>query len=94
MYRFNWSGSQLGLYGSIRGLSRFVTLTVFLPLAKRYAPGGPSTDPASNIRFDLNMLVVAILLEVLTLLMFGLATVGELFYIGKEKGFFFCWLLN
>ncbi|KAG0206032.1 hypothetical protein BGX31_002847 [Mortierella sp. GBA43] len=88
MYRFNWSGSQLGLFGSIRGLSRFVTLTVFLPLAKRYAPGGPSTDPASNIRFDLNMLVVAILLEVLTLLMFGLATVGELFYVGAMTGAF------
>ncbi|KAF9353126.1 hypothetical protein BGX34_011789 [Mortierella sp. NVP85] len=82
MFRFHWPEAQLGLIATIQGLSRFIVLTSFLPLLKLFVPEG--SNAASNIEFDLKVMMAATFLEAGTLFMYGVATIGELFYLGKE----------
>ncbi|KAI8362944.1 major facilitator superfamily domain-containing protein [Mortierella sp. GBAus27b] len=86
MFRFHWAATQISLFSTIQGMSRFVVLMVIVPLIKWYAPGGTATDPVSSIKFDLQTLVGAVFIESLTLLLFGVASFGELFHIGAVTG--------
>jgi len=82
MFRFHWPEAQLGLVATIQGLSRFIVLTSVIPLLRLFVP--ETSSAASNIEFDLKVMMTATCLEASTLFMYGVATFGELFYLGKE----------
>lgn len=71
---------------AIQGLSRLVSLTILLPVVKRFAPQHSIPNPMSNINFDLKVAVFGLLLESLTFLIYCVANVGELFYLAGMTG--------
>ncbi len=71
---------------AIQGLSRLVSLTILLPVVKRYAPQHSIPNPKSSINFDLKVAVLGLLLESATMFIYCVATVGELFYLAGMTG--------
>ncbi|KAF9359513.1 hypothetical protein BGX26_012146 [Mortierella sp. AD094] len=86
LYRFHWSSAKLSYVGAIQGLSRLVALTLLLPLIKRLAPRASISDPASSISFDLKVVVMGMLIEALTMFLYGVTSIGEGFYLGGMTG--------
>lgn len=84
-FRFKWSLSRISYVGVIQGLSRLVTLTLLLPLIKRFSP----SEPIASIHFDLKIVVMGLMVEALTMLLYGVTTIGEGFYVGRCLFFFF-----
>lgn len=78
-FRFKWSLTQISYVGVIQGLSRLVSLTLLLPLVKRFSP----SEPVASIHFDLKIVVMGLIVEALTMLLYGVTMVGEGFYVGK-----------
>ncbi|KAF9917332.1 hypothetical protein BX616_001319 [Lobosporangium transversale] len=85
LYRFRWSNAQLSVVGTIHGLSRLVSLTMLLPLIMRFSPHA-STNPAASIYFSLKIVFVGLLIEVLTMVLYGASTIPENFYVGGVTG--------
>ncbi|KAG0335700.1 hypothetical protein BG000_007290 [Podila horticola] len=81
-FRFKWSLSRISYVGVIQGLSRLVTLTLLLPLIKRFSP----SEPIASIHFDLKIVVMGLMVEALTMLLYGVTTIGEGFYVGGATG--------
>ena len=71
--------------GAVQGLSRLVALTVILPLVKRLGPKNSISDPVASIDFDLKVAVFGLLVESLTMFIYGITTIGEGFYLGTVK---------
>lgn len=86
LFKFNWSLSQIGYVGVIQGLSRLVSLTLLLPVVKRFSP----SEPVASITFDLKIVVMGLLVEAFTMLLYGVTTVGEGFYVGRRFLLFVC----
>ncbi|KAF9407320.1 hypothetical protein BGZ94_002750 [Podila epigama] len=82
LYRFQWTPSQISYVGAIQGLSRLVSLTTLLPLIKKHSP----KDPVASIYFDLKIVIMGLLVEAATFLLYSLSTVGEGFYVGGATG--------
>ncbi|KAG0035007.1 Hippocampus abundant transcript 1 protein [Podila clonocystis] len=82
LFRFKWSLTQISYVGVIQGLSRLVSLTLLLPLVKRFSP----SEPVASIHFDLKIVVMGLVVEALTMLLYGVTTVGEGFYVGGATG--------
>ena len=89
LFRFKWSLTQISYVGVIQGLSRLVSLTLLLPVVKRFSP----SEPVASITFDLKIVVMGLLVEALTMLLYGVTTVGEGFYVGRWFLLFVCSLL-
>ncbi|KAF9559552.1 hypothetical protein EC968_006539 [Mortierella alpina] len=86
LYRFHWSNEKMSYVTAIQGLSRLVSLTILLPMVKRFAPQHTIPNPRSSINFDLKVAVLGLLLESLTMLIYSVASVGELFYVAGMTG--------
>ncbi|KAF9172325.1 hypothetical protein BGX21_001344 [Mortierella sp. AD011] len=86
LYQFHWPSAKLSYVGAIQGLSRLAALTLLLPLIKRRAPRATISDPASSISFDLKVVVMGTLIEALTMLLYGVTSIGEGFYLGGMTG--------
>ncbi|KAF9925722.1 hypothetical protein BGZ67_008484, partial [Mortierella alpina] len=86
LYRFHWSNEKMSYVTAIQGLSRLVSLTILLPMVKRFAPHHSIPNPMSSINFDLKVAVLGLLLESLTMLIYSVAAIGELFYLGGMTG--------
>ncbi|KAF9386188.1 hypothetical protein CPC16_007697 [Podila verticillata] len=78
LFRFKWSLTQISYVGVIQGLSRLVSLTLLLPAVKRFSP----SEPVASITFDLKIVVMGLLVEAFTMVLYGVTTVGEGFYVG------------
>jgi len=86
LYRFHWSNEKMSYVTAIQGLSRLISLTLLLPMVKRFAPQHSTPNPMSSINFDLKVAILGLLLEAVTMLIYSVATVGELFYLGGVTG--------
>ncbi|KAG0010943.1 hypothetical protein BGZ80_001064 [Entomortierella chlamydospora] len=86
LYQFHWPSAKLSYVGAIQGLSRLAALTLLLPFIKRRAPRATISDPASSISFDLRVVVMGTLIEALTMLLYGVTSIGEGFYLGGMTG--------
>ncbi|KAF9959362.1 hypothetical protein BGZ72_009824 [Mortierella alpina] len=86
LYRFHWPIEKMSYVTAIQGLSRLVSLTLLLPMVKRFSPQHSIPNPMSSIKFDLKVAVLGLLLESLTMLIYCVATIGELFYLAGITG--------
>ncbi|CAO3565358.1 unnamed protein product [Mortierella alpina] len=86
LYRFHWSNEKMSYVTAIQGLSRLISLTLLLPMVKRFAAQHSTPNPMSSINFDLKVAILGLLLEAVTMLIYSVATVGELFYLGGVTG--------
>ncbi|KAG0365833.1 hypothetical protein BGZ54_006166 [Gamsiella multidivaricata] len=82
LYRFHWSEAKISYVTAIQGLSRLLSMTLLLPLVKRLAPQDVLADPVASIHFDLKLVIVGVLIEAMTMFLYGATPVGEGFFLG------------